>query len=429
MEFLNSVYISIYQLIVIFVVLRIIGNVKYTLRDYISIIGIVIPSTFLYFVFGPKTILILVVFTTIFMFIRNKIIGLVLSVLTFLLLYISNFFTIWIATLIIKFNLHNYIMILLYTIIFTIIALMLAFVTRYFIQRLSRSILSLNKIYLTLIGIILLATFLILYMYMPKEVISYGDFKYLAVIYVIFIIIIAILIITVSFSIIREIQYKRNMKEIENYYKYTLQIEQINNEMRKFRHDYVNILSTMSDYIRENDMEGLRNYFANEILPMQDSMQMNAVKINGIENLKLREIKGLVTTKILQAQEMNISISVEVNEQITKIDMPTIDLSRIIGIIIDNAIEASENIDEDPLIRMAFLKNSDVSVTFIVMNKCEDDIPRVHTLFQENFTTKKGNSGLGLSTLKEITESKSNVLLDTTIENNYFVQKVEILNT
>lgn len=429
MEFLNSVYISIYQLIVIFVVLRIIGDVQYTVRDYISILGIVIPSTFLYFIFGPKTILILIVFTTIFMFIRNKIIGLVLSVLTFLLLYISNFFTIWIATLIIKFNLHNYIMILFYAIIFTIIALILAFVTRYFIQRLSHSILSLNKIYLTLIGIILLATFLILYMYMPKEVISYGDFKYLAVIYVIFIIIIAILIITVSFSIVREVQYKRNMQEIENYYKYTLQIEQINNEMRKFRHDYVNILSTMSDYIRENDMEGLRNYFTTEILPMQDSMQMNAVKINGIENLKIREIKGLVTTKILQAQEMNISISVEVNEQITKIDMPTIDLSRIIGIIIDNAIEASENIDEDPLIRIAFLKNSDVSVTFIVMNKCEDDIPRVHTLFQENFTTKKGNSGLGLSTLKEITESKSNVLLDTTIENNYFVQKVEILNT
>ena len=97
-----------------------------------------------------------------------------------------------------------------------------------------------------------------------------------------------------------------------------MQIEQINNEMRKFRHDYVNILSTMSDYIRENDMEGLRNYFTTEILPMQDSMQMNAVKINGIENLKIREIKGLVTTKILQAQEMNISISVEVNEQITK---------------------------------------------------------------------------------------------------------------
>jgi two-component system sensor histidine kinase AgrC len=425
----NSIYISIYQLIVLFVVIKIIGNVKYKMRDYISILGIIIPSTFLYFIFGAKTILILVIGTIVLMYLRNKMLGIVLAILTFLLLYISNFFSMWSVT-IFDSNFHmTFINTMVYSLLFLIFSLILAFITRIFVIKLSESILSLNKIYLTLIGIILLATFLTLYMYMPKEVISYGDFKYLAVIYVIFIIIIAILIITVSFSIVREVQYKRNMKEIENYYKYTLQIEQINNEMRKFRHDYVNILSTMSDYIRENDMEGLRNYFTTEILPMQDSMQMNAVKINGIENLKIREIKGLVTTKILQAQEMNISISVEVNEQITKIDMPTIDLSRIIGIIIDNAIEASENIDEDPLIRIAFLKNSDVSVTFIVMNKCEDDIPRVHTLFQENFTTKKGNSGLGLSTLKEITESKSNVLLDTTIENNYFVQKVEILNT
>lgn len=429
MTFLNSIYISIYQLIVLFGVIKIIGNVTYKTRDYISILGIVIPSTLLYFIFSTRIILILIVFTLIFMYIRNKFLGLIFVVLTFLLLYISNFFSVWTMALLKKYNLSSYLMITIYIVVFTIIALFLAIITRYFIKKLSHSILSLNKVYLTLIGIILLATFLILYLYMPKEVISYGDFKYLSVIYVILIIIIAILIITVSFSIVREIQYKRNMKEIENYYKYTLQIEQINNEMRKFRHDYVNILSTMSDYIRENDMEGLRNYFTAEILPMQDSMQMNAVKINGIENLKIREIKGLVTTKILQAQEMNISISIEVNEQITKIDMPTIDLSRIIGIIIDNAIEASENIEEDPLIRIAFLKNSDISVTFIVMNKCEDDIPRVHTLFQENFTTKKGNSGLGLSTLKEITESKSNVLLDTTIENNYFVQKVEILNT
>lgn len=79
--------------------------------------------------------------------------------------------------------------------------------------------------------------------------------------------------------------------------------------MRKFRHDYVNILSTLSDFIREEDMDGLRKYFRSEILPMQDSMQMNAIKINGLENLHIREIKGLLTTKILQAQE-KVSVSV-----------------------------------------------------------------------------------------------------------------------
>ncbi|MGD6770573.1 GHKL domain-containing protein [Staphylococcus arlettae] len=429
MDILNSIYISTFQIIVLFIVLKIISNLQYTKWDYISMLGIIIPSTFLYSFFGTKTILILVIATLILMYIRNKMLGLVLATLVFLLLYISNFFAMWITTLMNDYVNNSYLILTIYGLSFVIFSIILGFATRYFVIKLSASILSLNKVYLTLIGIILLATFTILYMYMPKNIISYGDFKYLAVIYVIFIITIAILIVTVSFSIIREIQYKRNVKEVENYYKYTLQIEKINNDMRKFRHDYVNILTTMSDYIRENDMAGLRRYFNDEILPMQDSMQMNTVKINGTENLRVREIKGLLTTKILQAQEKNISISIEVPEPIDKINMPIIDLSRVIGIILDNAIEASETITEDALIRVAFIKNSDISVTFIVMNKCEDDIPRVHTLFQENFSTKRGNRGLGLFTLKEITDSNANVLLDTTIENGYFVQKVEILNS
>jgi len=56
-------------------------------------------------------------------------------------------------------------------------------------------------------------------------------------------------------------------------------------------------------------------------------------------------------------------------------------------------------------------------------------MPRVHTLFQENYSTKGKNRVLGLSNLKEITDATSNVLLDTTIDNNYFIQKVEILNS
>src|SRR5699024_10564416 len=138
---------------------------------------------------------------------------------------------------------------------------------------------------------------------------------------------------------------------------------------------------------------------------------------------------GLITTKILQAQEKNIRLSIEVPEPIEKIDMPIINLSRIIGILLDNAIEASEKIEDDRLIRIAFIKNEDDSVMFIIMNKCKPDMPRVHTLFQENYSTKGKNRGLGLSNLKEITDATSNVLLDTTIDNNYFIQKVEILNS
>ncbi|ALM57517.1 histidine kinase [Staphylococcus equorum] len=363
------------------------------------------------------------------MYYKKRFVGVASVLVGFFILYTANFLSIWLVTLILDLISAQYIFDIVYLFIFATITLIFSLLGRFFFKQLSTSYLSLNKIYLVLVCIFLFTVLLLIYLYLPNSIASEGDAKIFLVMYAVLIITTAVVIVTISFSIIRQIQYKRNMREIENYYKYTLQIEEINHEMRKFRHDYVNILSTMSDFIRENDMEGLDQYFHEEILPMQDSMQMNAIKINGIENLKVREIKGLLTTKILQAQEKNIRISIEVPETIEKIEMPIINLSRVIGILLDNAIEASEKIVDDPLIRIAFIKNEDDSVMFIVMNKCDTDMPRVHTLFQENFSTKGKNRGLGLSTLKELTDTTSNVLLDTTIDNNYFIQKVEILNT
>ncbi|MEK4561407.1 GHKL domain-containing protein [Staphylococcus sp. FSL K6-3157] len=429
MAILNTIMLSIFQAVLLFIIIKILTNVTYTLRDYITIIGIIIPSTVLFFYFDTKSMLFLLLASVVFMYFKNRFMGVVSVLVSFFILYMANFLSIWLATSLQDLISENYIFNLIYYIIFVAIIMFFSILGRFLFKLLTTSGLSLNKIYLIIVCVFLLTVLLLIYFYLPDRVLSFGDIKFLVVMYAVLIITTAVLIVTISFSIIRQIQYKRNMREIENYYKYTLQIEKINHEMRKFRHDYVNILSTMSDFIRENDMEGLDQYFHEEILPMQDSMQMNAIKISGIENLKVREIKGLLTTKILQAQEKNIRISIEVPETIEKIEMPIINLSRVIGILLDNAIEASEKIVDDPLIRIAFIKNEDDSVMFIVMNKCDTDMPRLHTLFQENFSTKGKNRGLGLSTLKELTDTTSNVLLDTTIDNNYFIQKVEILNT
>ncbi len=429
MSVLNSVILSALQAIILFYNMKFFNDITYTKRDYISIIGIIVPSVVLFLFVDSPSIVLLFICSLVFMYFKKKFIGIVSVLICFFILYMANFTSLWLSTLLVDLISINNTFTIFFIIIFTVASIIYAYIAKFFIKRLSFSDLSLNKLYLTLVSLFLLTILGVIYFYLPQQNVSFGDAKFISIIYAVVIITTAILIITISFSIIRQIQYKRNMQEIENYYKYTLQIEKINHEMRKFRHDYVNILSTLSDFIREEDMEGLRDYFHSEILPMQDSMQMNAIKINGIENLHVREIKGLLTTKILQAQEKNIRISIEVPESIEKIDMPIINLSRVIGILLDNAIEASEKINEEPLIRIAFIKNEDTSVTFIVMNKCEPDMPKVHTLFQENFSTKGKKRGLGLSTLKELTDSTTNVLLDTTIDNNYFIQKVEILNS
>ncbi|MCC3662344.1 GHKL domain-containing protein [Staphylococcus haemolyticus] len=341
-------------------------------------------------------------------------------------MFFSNFLG-FLFVVLVENHTQNYAIIFLsYIVIFFTISLGLAFSVQILLKKLMQSYLSINKTYLTIISLVLVLSFIILYVYSQIPNINNSSLKMYGLIFIGIILFFTVLIIFISNYMIKELRYKRNMEEIETYYEYTLQIESINNEMRKFRHDYVNILTTMSEYIREDDMPGLRQYFNENIVPMKDNLQMKSIKINGTENLKVRAIKGLVTTKILQAQEKNIPISIEVPELVEHIEMNTIDLSRIIGIITDNAIEASEAL-EDALIRIAFI-NTDSSVMFIVMNKCKEDMPRIHELFQERFSTKGENRGLGLSTLKEITDSTENVLLDTTIENGYFIQKVEIIN-
>ena len=426
MEYLNSIFISIFQAVMLIIVAKIIANVKFYLRDYLAVAGIIVPSAVLFVVFGRQSIIFLLIICLIYFYVKIGFYSIIAILGSALIMYISNFFSVSLIILIGNFIKFRIIYVIISLSSYILIGVLCAFMTKYLINKLKKTYLFFNKVYIIVISTFLTFTIAIFYLYSLKFQQTYQEWKLFALLFIGILIFLAIFIIVITFSVHREMQYKRNLKEIETYYEYTLQIESINNEMRKFRHDYVNILSTMSEYIREDDMPGLREYFNNNIVSMKDNLQMNSIKINGTDKLKVRAIKGLVTTKILQAQEKNIPISIEVPELIEHIEMNTVDLSRVIGIIIDNAIEASESL-EDALIRIAFIKNED-SVLFIVMNKCSDTTPQIHELFQENFSTKGKNRGLGLSNLKEIIDATPNTLLDTTIDNGYFIQKVEILN-
>ncbi|MDY4022491.1 quorum-sensing sensor histidine kinase AgrC [Staphylococcus borealis] len=426
MDILSNVPLAFFQGFLLFLIAKIILDIQYTKRDYLAILVVIIPSAFLYIYLGSISVLYLLIGCGLILYTKVKLYSLIAVLSSAILMFLSNFIG-FLLVVLVENHTQNYVIITSsYIIIFFAISLLLAFSVQFLLKKLMQSYLSINRTYLTIISIVLVLSFIILYVYSQMPNINNSSLKMYGLIFMGIILFFTVLIVFISNYMIKELRYKRNMEEIETYYEYTLQIESINNEMRKFRHDYVNILTTMSEYIREDDMPGLRHYFNENIVPMKDNLQMKSIKINGTENLKVRAIKGLVTTKILQAQEKNIPISIEVPELVEHIEMNTIDLSRIIGIITDNAIEASETL-EDALIRIAFI-NTETSVMFIVMNKCQEDMPRIHEIFQERFSTKGENRGLGLSTLKEITDSTDNVLLDTTIENGYFVQKVEIIN-
>ncbi|ALN76932.1 quorum-sensing sensor histidine kinase AgrC [Staphylococcus agnetis] len=429
MESLSYIFIGVFQTFVFFMVVNIIiiEKIKYNLWDYISLLlGVVVPSTVLFILYDRQSLLALVIGYLVFFYYKKKIIGLIAVLSSVLLLVVCDFFATWFYYYIKGLTLLPTIQYIIYAFVFTFIAIITSLVVRLLMIKLKYTWLYVNKVYLVTLMICLLTFFLAMFYFLPDYVASVAEFKIIGFFYFTFVAIFIAILLLVTITTSREINYRRSQQEIEDYYNYTLRVEQVNNRMRKFRHDYINILSTMSEYLREDDLEGLKAYYNKHISPLKDHFEANTLKLNGVENLKVKEIKGVITTKILQAQERQIEISVEVADEINEINMEMIDLSRILGIIMDNAIEASMNL-ETPMIQIAFIK-TEQSVLIIIMNKAPDNLPKLHTLYQEGFSTKGKNRGLGLSTLKEITDSKDNVFLETTIENHYFIQKLEIMN-
>ncbi len=222
-----------------------------------------------------------------------------------------------------------------------------------------------------------------------------------------------------------EIIYKQKLKESEYLKEYTDSLEEMSEDLRKFRHDYVNIISSMVGYIDDNDVEGLKDHIHNNIIPLERRINKDNTKIHLLKNIKIPQLKGLISSKIIRAQELNINVSIEIMDEIKDIKLDIINVCRIIGILLDNAIEECEII-EGSYLKFGILKNIS-SMDFIISNSCRENIEPIYKLNSKGFSTKGKNRGLGLAIVDELIEKNNNIVLDTIIENKVFTQILTIM--
>lgn len=224
-------------------------------------------------------------------------------------------------------------------------------------------------------------------------------------------------------SMSKEMDLKNKQIQFENLQEYTDNLEKLYTDMRIFRHDYINILSSMIGYIQNRDIDGLERHFHEKIFPLSKGMESNNYKIGLLKNIKIPEIKGIVSSKLIRAQELGVDVYIDIVQPIEKINMDILDFSRVVGILIDNAIEAAEKCDK-PSIKVAFI-DKDNTMFFVIINSINEEIP-INKIFLKDFSTKGENRGLGLYNLKEITNKYRNVAIDTSIENSEFKQLIRI---
>ena len=142
-------------------------------------------------------------------------------------------------------------------------------------------------------------------------------------------------------------------------------------------------------------------------------------------NIRISEVKSLLYKKITEIQKKGIDFRMEVMYPVEETGMKPLDLSRALGILLDNAIEETEKTGGK--ISLVVSEQQD-TVHIIVENTIEQDVD-LSRIYEEGYSTKGSGRGTGLLSLRKIMEKYPEASLMTEIKSGRFIQKISILNS
>lgn len=215
----------------------------------------------------------------------------------------------------------------------------------------------------------------------------------------------------------RELQL-RNMSD------YSQHIEELYNELRSFRHDYINILRSLKLGIDTHDLSAIEQIYNQVLKDSGQALNQSKYDLGRLSNIHNDALKSVLSAKFLEAQSKGIEIGLEVPQEIKPQGMELLDFITIVSILADNAIEAAVETSH-PVVSFAFLGQEGRQI-FIVENTIKEFSIHSDNIFKKSFSTKGENRGLGLSNVQNIISHYPNVSLRTTSHDYSFRQELEI---
>lgn len=197
---------------------------------------------------------------------------------------------------------------------------------------------------------------------------------------------------------------------------------------RMANHEHKNELSIISGLVHKNNKK-LKDYI--------DGLINLKVKNNDqwMEKLKCIPeggLRGLLYYKMRLMEEKNINVEFDVNRNVTTHlllsmkDEVKNQLCKIIGIYLDNAIQAVQDL-ENKNIRIGIYAEKKNSKTFTIsiINNYDGtiDLTRIN---EKGYSTKGKGRGLGLSMAQEILEKVPEIKSTTKIIKRNFMQEIQV---
>lgn len=228
------------------------------------------------------------------------------------------------------------------------------------------------------------------------------------------------------YSIIKTINLDMTKRELEQLELHNKTLELLYNNVSAFKHDFSNIITAFGGYIDTKNQEGLERYY-NQII---DECHIN----NNLSTLNPKVINNpavynILATKYYKADELGITINLQIFIDLNKLKIDIYEFCRIIGILLDNAIEAAAKCKE---------KVINIEIYDIRKNKCQvitientysDKNIDIGKLSEKGYTSKTENKeshGIGLWQVNKMIKKHNNIILNTSKDEQFFKQELAI---
>jgi len=173
------------------------------------------------------------------------------------------------------------------------------------------------------------------------------------------------------------------------------QLEKLNLTLRKQRHDFMNHLQVVFGLIELDQKDEAREYVEHIYGDIQ--------RVGRSMKTTLPAVNALLAAKMADCEQQNVAAQFEITSDWDGMPMPAWELCRVLGNLIDNALEALDGVVEP---RLKVTMGETVALyTFCVEDNGEGMSESVlHSVFQAGFTTKKTGHGMGLAIVRDILE-------------------------
>ena len=209
------------------------------------------------------------------------------------------------------------------------------------------------------------------------------------------------------------------MKEYEN------DIEEQRTFIHETRNEFATIRSKLSD---KEKKEEIIKYIDSVT---GDKVSSNMSKYSKFMYLPKNGLKGFLYYKCSEATKKNIRVKVNISKQIENSflkDLETNDFKnmvRILGVFLDNAIEAASIAQEKKVSIEIYLIKEKIEI--IISNTFNNDI-NLDKIGNEKYTTKGKNRGHGLLFANKIVRENDMFETKNDVKNNIYIQTLKIKN-